>query len=206
MAGVNAMLTSGSEQDMKNAEEVIARVDQGGLGLPERDYYFKDDPKSVEIRKQYVAHMQRMFELLGNPAAKAAAMAKTVMDIETALAKGQLDVTSRREPEKVYHRMSVRELAALAPSIDWQAYLAGVGAPVQSLNVAVPEFFKTLESTLREFSLADWKTYLKWHVLRAAASLLPAAFVNESFAFYGKTLQARKSYGPGGSAASSSRR
>jgi putative endopeptidase len=196
MAGVNAMFASGSEQDMKNAEEVIARVDQGGLGLPERDYYFKDDPKSVDIRKQYVAHMQRMFELLGNPAAKAAALAKKVMDIETALAKGHLDVTSRREPEKVYHPMSVRELAALAPSIDWQTYLPGVGAPVQNLNVAVPEFFKTVESTLSAFSLADWKTYLKWHVLRASSSLLPAAFVNESFAFYGKTLTGAKELRP----------
>jgi endothelin-converting enzyme/putative endopeptidase len=195
-AGIGAMFSTGSEQDMKNAEEVIARVDQGGLGLPERDYYFKDDPKSVAVRKEYVAHVRRMFELLGNKPELAGAMAKTVMDIETGLAKGHLDVTSRRDPAKIYHRMGIAELAALAPSIDWKTYLAGIGAPVQNLNVAVPEFFRTLEQSIGSVPLDDWKTYLKWHIVSAAAPLLPSAFVNENFAFYGKTLTGARELRP----------
>ena len=152
---------------------MIANVDQGGIGLPERDYYFKDDPKSVELRKQYVAHVQRMFELLGEKPDAAAAKAKTVMQIETALAKGSLDVTSRRDPNKIYHRMPVKSLAALAPSIDWARYLPAIGAPVDTLNVAVPEFFKAMEAQIKAVSLDDWKTYLTLAhrpLCRAAAS------------------------------------
>lgn len=194
MSGVGVMFSVSSGQDLKNAEEVIANVDQGGLGLPERDYYFKTDPKSVETRTKYVAHIQRMFELLGFK--DAAARAKTVMDIETALAKGHLDVTSRRDPHKLYHRMPVKELASLTPSIDWKSYLPAVGPPVQSINVAVPEFFKTLESQIKNVSLDDWKTYLTWHVIHAAAPLLPEAFVNENFEFYGRILTGAKELRP----------
>ena len=191
-SGVGAMFSISSGQDLKNAEEVIANVDQGGIGLPERDYYFKDDPKSVELRKQYVAHVQRMFELLGQKPDVAAANAKTVMAIETALAKGSLDVTSRRDPNKIYHRMPVKNLAALAPSIDWQRYLPAVGPPVETLNVAVPEFFKAMEEQIKTVSLDDWKTYLTWHIVHAAAPVLPTAFVNENFNFYGKILTGAK--------------
>ena len=175
---------------------MIAYVDQGGIGLPERDYYFKDDPKSVELRKQYVAHVQKMFELTGDKPDVAAAKAKTVMTIETALAKGSLDVTSRRDPEKIYHRMPVKQLVDMNPSVSWDQYLKAIGAPVQTLNVAVPEFFKQLESELKQVSLDDWKTYLSWHVIHSAAPILPSAFVNENFEFYGKALTGAKELRP----------
>jgi endothelin-converting enzyme/putative endopeptidase len=193
---IGAMFSTGSGQDFKNAENVIAQLDQGGLGLPERDYYFKDDPKSVELRKAYVAHVARMFQLLGDNAEVAAAKAATVMKIETALAKGHLDVVTRRDPNKLDHVMSVKQLADLAPSINWGEYLPAVGANQPTLNVAVPEFFKTLDQAIKDISLDDWKIYLKWHIVHSAAPLLPSAFVNENFAFYGKTLTGAKELRP----------
>jgi endothelin-converting enzyme/putative endopeptidase len=194
--GVSPMFSVGSTQDMKDATEVTAYVDQGGLGLPERDYYFKEDAKSVELRKQYVAHVQRMFELLGEKPEAAAAKAKTVMAVETALAKGSLDVTSRRDPEKIYHRMPVKQLVEMAPSFAWERYLKAIGAPVAELNVAVPDFFKALEAQIKTVSVDDWKTYLTWHLVHAAAPVMPTAFVNENFEFYGKALTGAKELRP----------
>jgi putative endopeptidase len=195
--GISAFFEFGSQPDFKNANQVISAAEQGGLGLPDRDYYLKDDEKSVEIRKQYLAHVQKMLELLGDPADRAAAEAKVVMDIETALAKGSLDRTSQREPEKIYHKMSTKELAELNPSFGWQTYLEGIGAPpLQSLNVAEPEFFKLFDATLKSTSLDDWKTYLRWHAVHSNATILPTAFVIENFNFYGKTLQGTKELAP----------
>jgi putative endopeptidase len=113
--GVGALFNFSSDQDFKDATQVIAEADQGGMALPDRDYYLKDDPKSAELRKQYVGHVQKMFQLLGDSPEKAAAEAKTVMELETALAKGALDRVSRRDPNKVYHKMTAKELAALSP-------------------------------------------------------------------------------------------
>src|SRR5437868_8777514 len=127
--GTGALFSFTSDQDFKDAAQVIAEADQGGMALPDRDYYLKNDTKSVELRKQYVAHVQKMFELLGDSTLKAAAEAKTVMDIETGLAKGALDRTSRRDPNKVYHKMTAQELAALSPGFGWEVYLQGIGAP-----------------------------------------------------------------------------
>jgi putative endopeptidase len=195
--GVNVLFSFDSDQDYKDATQVIAEADQGGMGLPDRDYYLKDDAKSAELRKQYVAHVQKMFELLGDPSATAAAEAKAVMDIETALAKGALDVTSRRDPNKVYHRMSTQELSALNPAFDWNVYLKEIGAPpTQVLNVTEPEFFKHLDGILSTTSLEDWKTYLGWHVVHASARYLPAKFVNENFDFFSKTLEGTKELPP----------
>ena len=196
MRGVYPMFSVGSTQDLKDATEVTAYVDQGGIGLPERDYYFRDDAKSVELRKQYVAHVQKMFELMGVKPAEAATKAKMVMDVETALAKGSLDVTTRRDPEKTYHRMLVKDLAGLAPSIAWDEYLKSIGASVKDLNVAVPDFFKALDAQIKSVSLDDWKTYLTWHLVHASAPMLPSAFVNENFEFYGKGLTGSKELRP----------
>jgi endothelin-converting enzyme/putative endopeptidase len=168
---------------------MIAGADQGGLGLPDRDYYLKTDPKSVKLREQYVAHVQKMLTLLGGSRAQADADAKAVLRVETDLAKGSLDLVSRRDPNQVYHKMSVKELAALSPSIDWPKYFAGVGTPsFKDLDVSVPEFFKTLDAVLKNSSVADLKTYLRWHLLHSEASLLSKAFVDENFRFYGQTL------------------
>jgi endothelin-converting enzyme/putative endopeptidase len=187
--GISALFEFGSGQDFKNSSEVIAQADQGGLGLPDRDYYLKNDPKSVELRQKYLAHVRRMFELAGRTPAEAKAGADTVMKIETELAKGSLDRVSRRDPEKVYHRMSKQELASLAPAFRWNLYLTGSGAPeFQSVNVSWPEFFKTVNAQIENIDLADWKTYLTWHLLHSQARLLPAKFVDENFDFYGRTL------------------
>jgi endothelin-converting enzyme/putative endopeptidase len=187
--GTGAMFDFDSGADFKNASQIIAQVDQGGLGMPDRDYYFKDDPKSVELRKKYVEHVAKMFVLLGDDEAKAAAEAKVVMDIETGLAKGALDRTSRRDPQKVYHKLTNAELAALSPAFNWNTYFEGVGAPrFDSLNVAEPEFVKNMQAVLSAHSLDDWKTYLRWHTVHASAAILPVAFVNENFDFFGKTL------------------
>lgn len=195
--GAAVLFGFSSGQDFKNSEAVIAQADQGGLGLPDRDYYLKDDPKSVETRRQYLTHVRKMFQLLGDPEVQAAARAKSVMAIETALAKASLDLVSRREPAKLYHRMSTQELAALTPGFAWPRYLTGTGAPpISSLNVAVPDFFKQLDKLLARTSLEDLKAYLTWHTVHVAAPLLPAAFVNENFAFYGKILTGAKELRP----------
>ena len=195
--GVNVLFRFGSEQDFKDANQVIAEASQGGMALPDRDYYLKVDPKSVELRKQYVAHVQKMFELVGDTPDKAAVGAKTVMDLETALAKGALDRTSRRDPDKVYHKMTSKELAALSPDFGWQVYFEGIGTPaVQSLNVTEPEFFKKMDTVLKSAPFDEWKTYLRWQVVHANAPLLPDSFVNENFNFFQKALQGTKELSP----------
>lgn len=195
--GADVLFGFGSGSDFKNASQIIAEVDQGGLGLPDRDYYFKDDAKSVELRQKYVEHVQKMFQLLGDAPDKAAAQAKVVMDIETGLAKGALDQTSRRDPQKIYHKLSSQELAALSPSYNWNVYFDGVGAPkFDSLNVAEPDFVKQMETVVSSHSLDDWKTYLRWHAVHANAPMLPSAFVNENFQFFNKTLQGTKELRP----------
>ena len=191
--GANVLFEFGSGSDFKNASQMIAELDQGGLGLPDRDYYFKDDPKSVELRQKYTDHVARMFQLLGDDASKAAAEAKVVMEIETGLARGAYDQTTRRDPQKIYHKLSNRELAVLNNAFDWTAYFEGVGAPrFDSLNVIEPDFIKNMQTVVSSHSLEDWKTYLRWHVVHANAQVLPAGYVNENFDFFGRTLQASK--------------
>lgn len=186
-----------SGSDFKDASQIIAQVDQGGLGMPDRDYYFKNDEKSAELRKEYVAHVAKMFALLGDDQNKAEAEAKVVMEIETGLAKGALDQTSRRDPQKIYHKLSSQELAALSPEFNFTQYFEGVGAPrFSSLNVVEPDFIKNMQAVIDAHSLDDWKTYLRWHAVHASAPYLPAAFVNENFAFFGKTLQGTKELRP----------
>jgi endothelin-converting enzyme/putative endopeptidase len=195
--GADVLFGFDSGADFKNASQIIAQVDQGGLGMPDRDYYFKDDPKSVELRKKYVEHVAKMFVLLGDDAGKAAAEAKVVMEIETGLAKGALDQTSRRDPQKIYHKLTDQELAALSPVIHWTAYFEGVSAPrFDSLNVVEPDFIRNMQEVISAHSLDDWKTYLRWHTVHANARLLSAAFVNENFDFFGKTMQGTKELRP----------
>ncbi len=195
--GINALFNFGSGADFKNAGQVIAQADQGGLSLPDRDYYTKDDQKSVELRKQYMDHVTSMFKLLGDAPDKAAAEAQAVMNVETALAKGSGDRVERREPERVYHKMPVNEWQTLTPSFSFPKYLTGVGAPsLNSLNVAEPNFFKALDAELKNVSLDDLKTYLRWQLVNSQTEWLPKTFQNEHFNFYGKTLQGAKEIRP----------
>jgi len=179
-----------SQQDFKDSTQQIAGVDQGGLGLPDRDFYFKDDAKSVDLRKAYVAHVAKMFELLGDKPDVAKQEADTVMRIETALAKASQTRVERRDPHSLDHRMTLTELAALAPSFDWQTFFTKTGTPsVASLNVTAPDFFRGLESELKTEDLKNWKTYLRWHYVHSQAQYLASAFLKENFDFYSKTLQ-----------------
>ena len=187
--GAHVLFSFGSGQDAKNSSEVIAQAAQGGLSLPDRDYYLREDAKSVELRRKYVTHVQKMMELMGHPADQAEAEAKAVLVIETALAKGSLDRVSLRDPKKRYNRINVADFVALTPSFQMTKYLAGIGAPpMTSLNVVTPHFFTTLEATIKESSLIDLKTYLTWHYMTLSVSMMPAAFVNENFQFFGKIL------------------
>lgn len=187
--GVGPLFGFSSGQDFKDSTLVVAQLDQGGIGLPDRDYYLKDDPKSVELRQKYVAHVQRMFELAGRDAATAKAFAATVMRMETELAKGSLDNVSRRDPEKIYHPMKRADVAALAPAFQWETYFTDTKAPAfQAIVVSHPEFFKTIDGQIKSASLEDWKVYLGWHLIHSSAVLLPAAFLKENFEFYGRTL------------------
>ena len=188
--GVTAFFTFGAEADFRDAKTVIAIADQGGLGLPDRDYYFRDDARSVTIRARYVEHVATLTGLLGATGLPQAAAAQTVMRMEAALAKGALDNVSRRDPARVYHRMTPDELQALAPSFDWPAYFRRVGAPpFKAINVTEPDFFKAFGALLAATSLDDIKTYLRWQLIRADAPILSSAFVNENFRFYGETLR-----------------
>ena len=197
MVHSNALFRFDSTQDFRDADQVIAEADQGGLGLPDRDYYVKEDPKSVNLRKAYVAHVQKMFELLGDQPDTAAAEAQTVMRIETALARGSMTRVERREPKNLDHKMTSSELEKITPDFHWQAYFTKVGLPaLASLNVASPGFFKVMNEELAKESLADWKTYLRWHLVHSDAPFLSTALLNENFAFYGKTLRGQQELQP----------
>ncbi len=189
LAGDAMFFGSGSEQDPDNSDAMIAAVRQGGLGLPDRDYYTKDDPKSKEIRERYLQHVQKMFELIGDSPQAARKQADTVMQIETALAKASLTRVERRDPYKVTHKMKVADLKQLAPNFDWTAYFASSQVPAfDVLNVQAPEFLKALNSQLAAVSLADWKNYMRFHLANSRAPFLSSAFVNENFEFYRKYL------------------
>ncbi|HTP30537.1 MAG TPA: M13 family metallopeptidase [Candidatus Acidoferrales bacterium] len=187
--GIPSLFDFSSGQDFKDSTQVVAQLDQSGLGLPDRDYYFNTDAKSVELRQKYLAHVQRMFELAGDKPDLAKAHAETVMRLETALAKGSLDRVSRRDPEKIYHPMDKAELAKLTPAFQWAQYFTGTRAPAfNNLIVSWPDFFTAVNSEIQNAPLEDWKIYLKWHTLHSEAPLLPTTFLKENFDFYGKTL------------------
>jgi endothelin-converting enzyme/putative endopeptidase len=195
--GAGAFFRFASEPDLDNAEKIIAGVDQGGLGLPERDYYLRTDAKSVELRRAYLEHLAKNFELLGDSAAVAAQKASAVLKIETQLAEGSLDVVARRDPEKVHHPYQVAELISLNPGFDWTRYFEAFGQPgLRQLNVAYPPFFRRFEEVIVRSSLDDLKAYLTWSLLRETVGILPKAFVDENFRFYGKTLEGRDQIRP----------
>ena len=195
--GVPGFFRFGAQPDLKNASVNIAGVDQGGLTLPDRDYYLGDEPRFADVRKQYLGHVQKMFELLGEPQEAAARDARTVLDVETEFAKVSLDRVKRRDPANRDHKMSRQELTALAPHFDWNAYFTATDAPAfTELNVGWPDFFKGFDALLQARSVDDWKTVLRWNALRDAAPLLPAAFVNESFNFFEKALNGTQELRP----------
>ena len=191
--GVNVLFGVDSTQDFKDSTQVTGEVDQGGLGLPDRDYYTRDDAKSKEQRAEYVKHVAKMFELMGDPAATAASESRTVMDLETQLAKASQTVVERRDPQNVYHRMPQAGLKTLAPSFPWEDYFTTVGlANKGDVNVTAPEFFKEMGQMIAAQPMANWKTYLRWHLIDRAAPSLSTPFVDEDFHFNRMVLTGTK--------------
>jgi putative endopeptidase len=195
--GVDVFFNFGPEPDPKNASMMIAFVDQGGLGLPERDYYFRTDPQSEEIRRKYVAHVQKMFELSGTPAAEAQRKAAAVMAIETDLARASLNATQRRDPQLLVHMMSKRRLMELSPNFNFDAFFSRLNTPsFSTLNVSVPAFITAFNRLVASEPLDAIKDYLTWHYVSASARLLTKPFVDENFDFYGTTLTGVKQLRP----------
>ncbi|MDT7541550.1 MAG: putative endopeptidase [Acidobacteriota bacterium] len=191
--GLRGVFGFGAAQDFKNSTQVIAQASQGGLGMPDRDYYTKDDDKSKTIREAYVKHVAKMLELAGDGAGKSADEAKTIFDLEKKLADVSKTRVERRDPAANYHKMTVAELNEITPHFDWAQYLSRRNiANAKFINVGQPDFFKAIDKMLTSVPLEDWKTYLRWHVINASASLLSSAFVQEDFDFNGRTLSGTK--------------
>ena len=191
MMNVGAFLSYGEQQDFKDAQKQIAVVDQGGLGLPERDYYFRTGDVAEKTRAEYVAHVTSILKLMGEPADKASADAGKIMTLETALAKVSMDVTSQRDPNNVYHPMPLAKLAELTPDIDWPHFFAQTGLTgVDNLNVTNPDFFKGLQAVFEGTDLDTIKTYLRWQLINSVPGwALPKAEDDEDFDFYSHKLR-----------------
>jgi putative endopeptidase len=186
-----------SDQDYGDSTQVIAEADQGGLGLPDRDYYVKEGAKSQKLRQAYVAHVRKMFELLRDKPQIAASEARTVMRIETEFARSSMTRVERRSPKNLYHNMTTEEFEKLSPEFQWKTYFTRVGLPgLNSLNVETPVFFRKMSKVIKSENIGAWKVYLRWHLVHANARFLSSAFVNEDFNFFGKTLQGREQLRP----------
>jgi putative endopeptidase len=190
IGGRALLFVGGSDQDPDNSDQVIASLDQGGLGLPNRDYYTKDDAKSSETRERYVQHIRNVFELLGDNAATAKANAQLVMKMETSLARASLSPVERRDPYKLKNKMDLAGLKKLTPNFDWDTYYSDRRYPsLAVLNVGSPSFFKQMNNDLKSESLDHWKTYLRFHVADSVSPYLSSKFVDENFSFYRKYLR-----------------
>jgi putative endopeptidase len=187
--GINALFLVGSTQDAKNSAEVIAEIWQGGLGLPEGEYYFKTDDKSKEIREAYVKHVAKMFALMGDDEAKAASESQSVMNFETKLAEAWMPRVDRRDPQKVYNRRTMAQLKTVAPNFDWSGYFKDVGISQRTdVNLGQPKFVERANQQLTGIPLADWKTYLRWRLVNGTAPTLSKKFVEEDFDFKDRVL------------------
>jgi putative endopeptidase len=191
------LFSFGAAPDMHDSKQTVASLGQGGLGLPDRDDYLRDDAKSKEKRERYVEHVTRMLQLLGESADRAKAGAQTVLRIETGLAKASLDRVAMRDPKNRDNPMTVAELKQLAPAFDWDTYFAATGAPAFTrLNLRSRPFFQDGNAVVQDTEVADWKTYLRWHVARRAAPYLGSAFVQEDFRFNRQYLNGAKEIEP----------
>jgi putative endopeptidase len=195
--GVGVLFGFRATQDAKDSSQVVGAAWQGGLGLPEREYYLKQDDKSKQVRDAYEKHVAKMFELLGDSADTAATEATAVLAVETSLATASMKNTDLRDPNKTYHRLKMADLQVMTPDFSWESYFKALGHPdLKEINVGQPDFFKALDAQLSATSLADWKTYYRWHLLNSAAPALPEKFVDEEFEFRGKTLTGAKEIQP----------
>jgi putative endopeptidase len=187
----------GSHQDQKDSTQQIGVVDQSGLGLPDRDYYLNADERSKTLRMQYVEHVTKMFVLLGDTPERAAAEARSVMTVETALAQGSMARVDRRTPANVYHVMTIAELQTATPEFDWKVYLTGKGeGGLKTVNVATPGFFKAMNEQIAATDMGTLKSYMRWQTLHRFAGNLSEPFVAENFNFFAATLGGQKEQTP----------
>ncbi|MGH7983085.1 MAG: M13 family metallopeptidase [Candidatus Udaeobacter sp.] len=195
--GINVLFDFGAEPDAKDSTRELAQTGQGGLGLPDRDYYTKTDDASKKLRDQYVEHVAKMLTLLGDPAAKASDEAKKILALETKLAQASRTRVQLRDPIKNYNKMPVKQLQDLTPDWNWNNYfnILNLLAP-QDVNVQQPEFFKTADQLFKDASMDDWKAYLRWHLINATASDLSKDFVDENFNFYDRILRGAQQIKP----------
>jgi putative endopeptidase len=196
-SGTGYLFSFGSTQDLDDNTQQIAELNQGGLGLPDRDYYTRSDEKSKQLRNDYLAHVAKMFVLAGDSQEKATSESQTVLNLETALANASLSRAQMRDPHAVWHKMTLPQLKAIAPDWTWEAYFRQRASPeVTSINVAQPDFFKEANRLLKATPISDWKIYLRWHLLHASAAELSDPFVQENFSFYGTKLSGTKEIQP----------
>jgi len=195
--GIAPLFRFSAQNDYKKSNMIIAAVSQGGLGLPDRDYYLRDEEKFATTRKQYIEHVAKMSELAGIAPAQARADAERVLALETQLARASMARVDMRKPENVYHLMPLTELAALSPTLQWQEFFSGIAlTDFKSLNVAQPEFFKEADRLVGEVPVETWKAYLRWNLVDTTAPMLSSSFVNQDFAFRGQTLSGQKEIQP----------
>jgi putative endopeptidase len=191
--GVGVMFRFGSTTDRRNSSEQTGSASQGGIGLPNRDYYTKTDERSVQLRDSYRKSVEKIFGLAGFVPDGIPSEAATVLEVETKLANASMTPVAMRDPEATYHRMNVAELVKLTPHFDWQAYFRNIGYPnIAVVDVSTPDFFTALDKNLGAIPLGAWKIYLQWHVIHSAAPNLSAAFVAENFDFSGRILTGAK--------------
>jgi putative endopeptidase len=182
LIGIDALFGFGSMQDFKHSTQMIAAITQGGLTLPDRDYYLKDEARFKQIRAAYLQHMMRMFQLLGDTASQAEHEANIVMSIETMLAKDSMSQIAMRDPYAIYHMKTVKELDEMTPHFSWSAYLKAMTVErVKQVNLATPNFIKMINEQLQNVPLSEWKTYLRWHLLDQFAPYLSQPFVDQDF-------------------------
>lgn len=191
--GVDVCFDFGSMQDFEHSDEMIAAAQQGGLGLPDRDYYLKDNVKFQQIRAAYIDYMTNMFKLLGDTPTKSASQAKVVMQIEMELAKASMSQIAQRDPHAVYHMMTITEADKLTPNFSWPRYLTAMNSlQIKRMNLAMPDFFKAFNQLLQTISLNDWKVYLRWHLLDSFSPYLSKPFVKQHFRMASSLSGAKK--------------
>lgn len=191
--GMGMLFRTSVEADLENSSKMIVYATQGGLGLPDRDYYLRTDAESQKLREQYLEHVAKMLQLIGDNEADAKTAAQSIMAIETRLAKVSLTRVERRDPKSDYNPISVKQADGLTSNFNWTNYFETIGlSKLDGFSYAHPKFFTEMNKMLTEIPLSDWKNYLRWHVVRSEASYLSSAFVNERFRFYGQILTGTK--------------
>ena len=188
--GMSPLFNIYASNDMKNSEEMIANISQGGIGLPEREYYLSKDVNMKKIREEYVKHITKMFQLLGDENKIAIQNAENILKIETCFAKASANNIDARDPLKSYNKMTISELQKLSPNYNWTDFFPSIGYPsIKDINVAQKDFMKEVSNSIKSVSVKDWKTILKWKLINSSAPYISEQFAKQDFEFYNKILE-----------------